>query len=141
MPRPAITDTLGIATLVLLPSVQWKSLHGYPSAGIGLQNVPIVAIGNDVYCDTSLIISVLEQRFPPENGYPTIYPMREDGGSPDTGMIRALTTYYMDRPLYGLMSGVAGSRGKRNSGENSTSTPQPLSHLSSHLVSLRLIVS
>lgn len=55
-----------------------------------------------MYCDTSLIIPVLEQRFPPEKGFPTIYPRRKGGGNPDTGMVRALTTYYVDRSLFKL---------------------------------------
>lgn len=32
--------------------------------GITYRRIPIMAIGRDVYCDSSLIIDVLEERFP-----------------------------------------------------------------------------
>ena len=57
-----------------------------------------------MYCDTSLIVPVLEYHYSAEKGFPTIYPKRKDGGGPDTGMVRALATYYMDRPLFSLAS-------------------------------------
>lgn len=37
--------------------------------GIGYRRIPVLAIDNDVYCDTSLIVSVLEKRFPASSGY------------------------------------------------------------------------
>jgi glutathione S-transferase len=42
--------------------------------GVSYRRIPVLAIGNDVYCDTSLIASALERNFPPEQGYGTLYP-------------------------------------------------------------------
>ncbi|EJD01143.1 uncharacterized protein FOMMEDRAFT_110715 [Fomitiporia mediterranea MF3/22] len=82
LPRPEITDTLGIA----------------------YRRIPILSIGNDVYCDTSLIIPALERRFPPSLGFPTLFPQRKDGAKADTGMIKAFAAFYADRPLFTLGS-------------------------------------
>ncbi|KAH8113218.1 hypothetical protein DFH11DRAFT_325744 [Phellopilus nigrolimitatus] len=82
LPRPEITDQLGI----------------------GYRRIPILAIGNDVYCDTSLIAPAIEHHFSETKGFPTLFPPRKDGGKADTGMIKALTTFYVDRPLFYLAS-------------------------------------
>jgi hypothetical protein len=68
--------------------------------GISYRRIPIVAIGGDVYCDTSLIISALERRFPGSEGYPTLFPARKGGGSVDSGMVKAFAMYYADRGLF-----------------------------------------
>ncbi|KAF9462605.1 hypothetical protein BDZ94DRAFT_1260819 [Collybia nuda] len=78
LPRPEITDLLGIA----------------------YRRIPILAIGNDIYCDTSLIASALERRFPVSAGYGTIFPRPKHGGSPDTGMVKAFARYYADAVLF-----------------------------------------
>ena len=52
LPRPEITDLLGIK----------------------YRRIPILAIGNDVYCDTRLIAPVLEREFSPQEGYGSLYP-------------------------------------------------------------------
>ena len=78
LPRPDITDSLGI----------------------NYRRIPILAIGNDVYCDTSLITPVLERQFSPQHGYPTIFPLRKDGTKADTGLAKAFTTFYVDRVLF-----------------------------------------
>ena len=70
--------------------------------GIGYRRIPVLAIGNDVYCDTSLVASVLERRFPMAKGYGTIFPPRKGGGKADTGMIKAFSQFYVDRMLFGL---------------------------------------
>ncbi|KAF9451685.1 hypothetical protein P691DRAFT_807033 [Macrolepiota fuliginosa MF-IS2] len=75
LPRPEITDLLGIT----------------------YRRIPILAIGNDVYCDTSLIVSALERRFPPSAGYATLLPPKKQGGSSDTGLIKAFSKYYVDQ--------------------------------------------
>ncbi|KAJ7904484.1 hypothetical protein B0H14DRAFT_2327820 [Mycena olivaceomarginata] len=66
LPRPEITDLLGVT-------------H---------RRIPILAIGNDIYCDTSLIASALERRFPASQGYGTIFPNKKHGGGADTGLIK-----------------------------------------------------
>lgn len=78
LPRPEITDLLGI----------------------NYRRIPVLAVGNDVYCDTSLIAPVLERRFPPEQGFPTLFPLRKDGTKCDTGLVKAFTTFYTDRVLF-----------------------------------------
>lgn len=75
LPRPEITDLLGIT----------------------YRRIPILAIGNDVYCDTSLIVSALERRFPPSAGHGTLLPRGKHGGSSDTGLVKAFSKYYVDQ--------------------------------------------
>lgn len=80
LPRPQISDLLGVA----------------------YRRIPVLAIGNDLYCDTSLIAPVLERRFPESQGYPTLFPRRKGGGSADTGLIKALASFYFDRAVFPL---------------------------------------
>ncbi|TRM57007.1 hypothetical protein BD626DRAFT_516652 [Schizophyllum amplum] len=67
--------------------------------GIGYRRIPILAIGRDIYCDTSLIATVLERRFPASAGYGTIFPKRANGGRADTGLIKAFSKFYTDGTL------------------------------------------
>lgn len=64
--------------------------------GIPYRRVPVLAVGNDVYCDSALITDVLERRFPPSQGYPSLYPPRigSENGRADTGLAKVLTTYW-----------------------------------------------
>ena len=78
LPRPEITDLLGIR----------------------YRRVPILAIGNDIYCDSNIIILALERRFPASEGYGTIFPTSEDGKWTDTGMIKAFAKFYADGALF-----------------------------------------
>jgi hypothetical protein len=70
--------------------------------GISYRRIPVLAIGNDVYCDTSLIASALERRFPASMGFGTIYPPRKDGGKMDVGIIGAFSRYYAENTLFPL---------------------------------------
>ncbi|KAL6305895.1 hypothetical protein BKA93DRAFT_777208 [Sparassis latifolia] len=70
--------------------------------GLPYRRIPVLAIGSDVYCDTSLIASVLERRFPPFEGYHTLFPKRKGGQRADTGLVKALSMYYVDRVLFQL---------------------------------------
>lgn len=70
--------------------------------GVTYRRIPVLAIGKDVYCDTSLIAAVLERRFPPSEGYATFFPARKGGGKADTGMIKALSFSYGDRTVFPL---------------------------------------
>ncbi|KAG6854755.1 hypothetical protein C0991_001182 [Blastosporella zonata] len=72
LPRPEITDFLGIP----------------------YRRIPVLAIGNDVYCDTSLIASTLERRFPPTDGYGTIFPQSKHGGFTNTGVTKIFAKLY-----------------------------------------------
>ncbi|KAI0353460.1 hypothetical protein OH77DRAFT_1457917 [Trametes cingulata] len=80
LPRPDLADRLGVT----------------------YRRIPILAIGKDVYCDSSLIATVLERRFPPSEGYGTLFPARKGGGKADTGMIKALSMTYADRAVFPL---------------------------------------
>ncbi|KIY73763.1 hypothetical protein CYLTODRAFT_193631 [Cylindrobasidium torrendii FP15055 ss-10] len=80
LPRPEITNLLGV----------------------GYRRIPIVAIGGDVYCDTSLIASALERRFPPAKGYGTIFPKRVDGGSADAVLVQNYAQFYADNIIFPL---------------------------------------
>lgn len=80
LPRPELSETMGIT----------------------YRRVPILAIGRDIYADTSLIASTLERRYPASAGYGTLFPPRKGGGSSDTGMVKALVMYYFDRTVFPL---------------------------------------
>jgi len=51
-----------------------------------------------LYVDTSLLVNVLERRFPEH----TLFPARKDGGSPGAGLQKAFVQYYADRGLFHL---------------------------------------
>ncbi|TFK75949.1 hypothetical protein BDN72DRAFT_831380 [Pluteus cervinus] len=70
--------------------------------GINYRRIPILAIGNDVYCDTSLIVSALERRFPPADGYGTIFPLAKHGRGTDTGALKVFAQFYADSTLFSL---------------------------------------
>lgn len=70
--------------------------------GVGYRRIPVLAIGNDIYCDTSLIASVLERRFPASAGHPSLFPPRTGSSRADTGMIKAFAMSYADRVLFPL---------------------------------------
>jgi glutathione S-transferase len=70
--------------------------------GITYRRIPILAIGRDVYADTSLIASTLERRYPASAGYGTLFPQRKDSGLSDTGMVKMLVMYYFDRTVFPL---------------------------------------
>ncbi|KAL0577734.1 hypothetical protein V5O48_004283, partial [Marasmius crinis-equi] len=81
LPRPEITDLLGL----------------------NYRRIPILAIDNDIYCDTSIIIPALERRFHPSTGhYGTIFPPKKHGGSADTGLLKAFARHYADTTLFPL---------------------------------------
>ena len=70
--------------------------------GVTYRRIPILAIGRDIYADTSLIASTLERRYPASAGYGTLFPPRKGGGSSDTGMVKTFVMYYIDRAVFPL---------------------------------------
>ncbi|GJJ08252.1 hypothetical protein Clacol_002462 [Clathrus columnatus] len=54
--------------------------------GVPYRRVPVLALGRDLYVDTSLLVNVLERRFP-EN---TLFPKHKDGGSIGLGIQKTL---------------------------------------------------
>ncbi|KAF8528932.1 hypothetical protein BU17DRAFT_80078 [Hysterangium stoloniferum] len=84
LPRPELSDLLGVS----------------------YRRIPILAIGNDVYCDTTIIAAALERRFPPGDGYGTIFPpLKHASTSVDKGLQKAFATFYCDRVLFSLSTG------------------------------------
>jgi len=131
-------------TVSIMPPRPELSTH----LGINYRRIPVLAIGNDVYCDTSLIASALERRFPPStNGYGTLFPPRKGGGKADTGMIKAFSQFYVDRMLFRLAASTLDSskfseefiKDRRDYGlarvmkETALPRPQTISVISTHL--------
>ncbi|CAK5275579.1 unnamed protein product [Mycena citricolor] len=80
LPRPEITDLLGL----------------------NYRRIPILAIGNDIYIDTSLISVALERRFPVAQGFGTLFPKGKQGQPPHTGLIKAFAKHWADTVLFSL---------------------------------------
>lgn len=80
LPRPEITELLGLT----------------------YRRIPILAVGNDIYCDTSLIASALERRFPASAGFNTLFPPRAGGGRTDGALARLFSRYWADGVLFRL---------------------------------------
>jgi len=88
MPRPILKDTFNLT----------------------YRKIPVCAIGaRDVYCDTALILEALEHHFPASAGYGTLYPLAKDGRQ-YRGLIRGFTSYWTDRPLFRVMTGLIPAR-------------------------------
>ena len=67
--------------------------------GVKYRLIPVLSIGKDVFCDSSLIASALERNYTPAQGFGTLFPKRKGGGTADTGMIKAFAMSYADRAL------------------------------------------
>jgi glutathione S-transferase len=52
LPRPILTQTFALT----------------------YRKIPVLAIGREIYCDTSLIIEALEHYFPASEGWGSVYP-------------------------------------------------------------------
>lgn len=72
--------------------------------GISYRRIPVLAIGNDIYCDSALIGPTLERRFPPSEGYGTIFPKRKGGRGSDSGVIKAYSEFYIKKALSVMVS-------------------------------------
>jgi len=65
--------------------------------GLTYRKIPVVAIGRDVYCDTSLIIEALEHNFPAKDGWGSVYPPCEGlMGWNYRGMARGFASFWID---------------------------------------------
>ncbi|KAJ6461137.1 hypothetical protein C8R47DRAFT_1159835 [Mycena vitilis] len=80
LPRPEITDMLDVK----------------------YRRIPVLAIGNDLYCDTGLITSALERGFPASAGYGTLFPNRKGGGRADAGLIQMFTKHWAETVVFFL---------------------------------------
>ncbi|KAF2680376.1 hypothetical protein K458DRAFT_407391 [Lentithecium fluviatile CBS 122367] len=72
------------------------------------RKIPILAIGREIYCDTSLIIEALEHFFPVKDGWGSVYPACEGLGSSWTykGIARGFASFWVDRPLFRVTTGL-----------------------------------
>ncbi|KAF2637318.1 hypothetical protein P280DRAFT_114643 [Massarina eburnea CBS 473.64] len=71
------------------------------------RKIPILALGRDIYCDTSLIIEALEHFFLPTAGYGTIYPACPGMSNWHyKGVARGLASFWTDRPLFRITTGL-----------------------------------
>lgn len=69
------------------------------------RKIPVLTIGRDLYCDTSLICEALEHRFGEDKGYQTLYPRTPDGRK-YRALVRGLASYWTDRPLFRATTGL-----------------------------------
>lgn len=88
LPRPLLTETFRLA----------------------YRKIPVLAIGRDVYCDTSLIVEALEHFFPsPQYGtvYPPVFTGGEGGSKWDyRGLVRGFASFWTDRPFFRITTGL-----------------------------------
>lgn len=47
--------------------------------GVSYRRIPLLSIGRDIYCDTRLILQILEKRFPPSAEHPSLSPAGLEG--------------------------------------------------------------
>ncbi|KAF2107486.1 hypothetical protein BDV96DRAFT_506267 [Lophiotrema nucula] len=77
--------------------------------GLTYRKIPILAIGREIYCDTSLIIEALEHYFPPSQNYGTIYPKLSSGELDEwayKGLVRGFASFWTDRPFFRVTTGL-----------------------------------
>ena len=83
MPRPLLKDHLNIT----------------------YRKIPVLAIGKEVYIDTSLICEALEHHFPPSRGYGSLHPPGASGRTLQS-LSRGIASFWTDRPLFRFMTGL-----------------------------------
>ncbi|KIX07760.1 uncharacterized protein Z518_02414 [Rhinocladiella mackenziei CBS 650.93] len=93
-------------TFVIVPSMMPRPILK-DHFNVTYRKIPVLAIGREIYIDTSLILETLEHQFPPSKGYGTIYP----SPTPSTTnrcrpLIRGFASYWTDRPLFRVTTGL-----------------------------------
>ncbi|KIW30946.1 uncharacterized protein PV07_02637 [Cladophialophora immunda] len=81
MPRPVLKDNFNVT----------------------YRKIPVLAIGREIYIDTSLILEALESQFPSAQGYGTLYPSSSASFRP---LVRGFASYWTDRPLFRVTTGL-----------------------------------
>ncbi|KAF3044193.1 hypothetical protein E8E11_006543 [Didymella keratinophila] len=94
MPRPLLKETFGLY----------------------YRKIPILAIGREIYCDTSLIIEALEHYFPSRlmtcyaptasGSYGTVYPQASVRGWDYRPLARGFASFWTDKPLSRTTTGL-----------------------------------
>ena len=75
------------------------------SFNLSYRKIPVLAIGREIYCDTSVITEALELFFPSTEGFATLYPRLSDGRN-YRPVIRGFASYWTDRPLFRVACGL-----------------------------------
>lgn len=110
----ASTFTLKLRLCLLLKQIPYtfipvRSMMPRPllrdNFNLTYRKIPILSIGRELYCDTSLIVEALEHFFPETEGFPTLYPRAKDGRD-YRPLIRGFASYWTDRPLFRIMCGL-----------------------------------
>ena len=91
-------------TFVAVPSMMPRPLLRN-NFNLTYRKIPVLALGRDLYCDTSIIIEALEHFFPESEGYQSLYPSAADGRN-YRPMIRGFASYWTDRPLFRVTTGL-----------------------------------
>jgi glutathione S-transferase len=91
-------------TFITVPSMMPRPLLK-DSFGLTYRKIPVLCIGKELYCDTSIIIEALEQFYPESDGYQTLYPRTADGRN-HRSIIRGFASYWTDRPLFRATTGL-----------------------------------
>jgi glutathione S-transferase len=91
-------------TFITVPSMMPRPLLR-ESFGLTYRKIPVLAIGSDLYCDTSIILEALESVFPSSEGFGTLYPLDASGRSNRT-LIRGFASYWTDRPFFRVTTGL-----------------------------------
>lgn len=73
--------------------------------GLTYRKIPVLAIGRELYCDTSIICEALEHFFPQSEGFQSLYPAAQDGRT-YRSLIRGFASYWTDRPLFRVTTGL-----------------------------------
>lgn len=91
-------------TFVTVPSMMPRPLLK-DNFHLTYRKIPVLAIGRELYCDTSLICEALEHFFPKSEGYNSLYPTAADGRN-YRPLIRGFASYWTDRPLFRVTTGL-----------------------------------
>lgn len=83
MPRPLLKDHLNIT----------------------YRKIPVLAIGKEIYIDTSIICEAMEHHFPPSRGYGSLHPTSDNGRS-FRSLSRGIASFWTDRPLFRATCGL-----------------------------------
>lgn len=91
-------------TFVAVPTMMPRPLLR-DNFNLTYRKIPVLAMGRDLYCDTSLIIEALEHFFPESEGYQSLYPTAADGRD-YRPMMRGFASYWTDRPIFRVACGL-----------------------------------
>lgn len=91
-------------SMVVVPSMMPRPLLK-DHLNITYRKIPVLAIGKEIYIDTSLICEAMEHHFPPSRGYGSLHPPGANGRTLRS-LSRGVTSYWTDRPLFRSTCGL-----------------------------------